>query len=112
MKSSLPLQEDQKLSVTYRVESGCLGPQGESLVSDFCIFAQSKLQSLDSDYVTWNVMPRSDKTLPEMQYSIVGKRMTHAQAEKYLKVFGKNLDEFECHMSDKLANLIDEFMSR
>jgi hypothetical protein len=111
MKNSLPLQEDKKLLVTYRVEPGCLGPEGENLISAFCDFAQSELRSLDSDYVVLNIVPRNDKALPEMQYNVVGKRMNHSQAEKYLAVFDKNLDEFEGHLIDKLTILIDEFMS-
>ncbi|MFT7561913.1 MAG: hypothetical protein ACI93R_003845 [Flavobacteriales bacterium] len=66
MKNSLPLPENKKLSVTYRVESGCLGPEGEARITEFCIFAQSELQSLDSDYVVWHIEPRADKLLPEM----------------------------------------------
>ena len=111
MKNSLPLPEDKKLSVTYRVEPGCLGPEGKSHVSEFCSFAQTELRTLDSDYVAWNIAPRSDKTLPEMQYNVVGKMMNHTQAEKYLAIFDKSLDEFEVHLADKLASLIDEFMS-
>lgn len=112
MSRVLPLQEDKKLSVTYRVESGCLGPEGETLVSDFCRFAQTKLQDQDSDYIIWNVEPREDKMLPEMQYNVVGKTMNHSQAEKYLALFDQSLDQFECHLSDNLTLIINEFMGR
>ena len=117
MNNSLPLPEDKKLSVTYRVEPGCLGPEGKTKIDEFCDFAQRELRSLDSDYVSsnyvfWIIVPRSDKTLPEMQYSVVGKRMNHSQAEKYLAVFDKSLDEFEGYLGDKLATLIDEFMGQ
>ena len=111
MKNSLPLQENRKLSVTYRVEAGCLGPDGKSHISEFCKFAQSALQTLDSDYIAWNIVHRKDKTLPEMQYNIFGKIMNHYQVEKYLAVLGKNLDEFEGHLSDQLTVLIHQFMS-
>ncbi len=110
IKNSLPLPNDKKLSVTYRVESGCLGPDGTDHVEKFCDFAQKSIQSLDSDYIAWNIVPRSDKNLPEMQYRAIGKKMNHAQADKYLAVFGKSLDEFEIHLSDKLAALINEYM--
>lgn len=110
MKVSLPLPESKKLTVTYRVESGCLGPEGKSKIVDFCQFAQKELEPLDSDYVHWNIVPREDKSLPEMQYNVVGKKMNHAQAEKYLAHFGKSLDEFESHLCEKLAVLIDAFM--
>ena len=45
-----------------------------------------------------------------MQYNIVGKGMTHTQAEKYLALFDKSLDEFESHLCERLATLIDDFM--
>jgi len=110
MKNSLPLQEDKKLSVTYRIEPGCLGPEGDSHVDEFCEFAKLKLQSLDSDYVIWKIKPRRDKTLAEMQYCVLGKKINHNQADQYLAVFNKSLDEFEGHLNDNLAALINEFM--
>lgn len=110
MNNSLPLQEDRKLAVTYRVEAGCLGPDGKNHIDEFCRYSQSKLQSLESDYIALNVVHRKDKLLPEMHYEVLGKIISHQQAEKYLAAFGKNLDDFECHLSDKLATLIDQFM--
>jgi len=110
MKKALSLPEDRKLSVTYRVEPGCLGPSGAGKIVQFCEYAQENIQSLDAGYIIWNIVPRHDKTLPEMQYNVVGKRMNHAQAEKYLAIFGKNLDEFDGHLVDKLAVFIDDFM--
>lgn len=112
MTTSLPLSGEMKLTVIFRVEPGCLGPQGASLVDEFCLFAQHHVESLDSDYVIWSIIPRNDKTLAEVQYSVRGKKMTHAQAEKYLSLFGKSLDEFESHLDDRLAELIDKFMAR
>jgi hypothetical protein len=38
------------------------------------------------------------------------KKMNHTQAEKYLAHFDKSLDEFESHLCEKLAVLIDDFM--
>ena len=106
MKNSLPLQDDRKLSVTYRVEAGCLGPEGTKHIAEGGKFSQLALQTLDSDYIVWNIVHRKDKTLPEMQYNVLGKVMNHYQAEKYLAIFGKSLDEFECHLSDRLTTLI------
>lgn len=107
----LPLHDDKKLAVTYRVEAGCLGPDGLNYISDFCNFAQSKLQTLDSDYIIWDIVHREDKTLPEMQYGLVGKIINAHKAENFLSVFGKTLDDFEYHLSDHLTTLIRQFMS-
>lgn len=111
MSNSLPLQEDRKLAVTYRVEAGCLGPEGKNHIDEFCKFSQSALHSLDSDYIAWNIVHRKNKELPEMEYQVLEKMISHQQAEKYLAVFGKSLDDFEGHLSDQLATLIDQFMS-
>ncbi|MFT5593938.1 MAG: hypothetical protein ACI8SR_002325 [Oceanicoccus sp.] len=110
MKSAAPLADEQKLSVIYRVEPGCLGPQGASLVDDFCRFAQSQLQIQNSNYINCMIVPRTDKASPEMQYNVVGKKINFSQAEKYLALFDKNLDEFEGHLSEQLTNLINQFM--
>ncbi|MFT5757947.1 MAG: hypothetical protein ACI9LM_002684 [Alteromonadaceae bacterium] len=111
MTNLLPLHEDKKLSITYRVEAGCLGPDGLNYIADFCKFSQAKLQTLDSDYIAWNIVHREDKTLPEMQYNLAGKIINSYQADKYLSVFGKTLDDFECNLNDHLTTLIHQFMS-
>jgi hypothetical protein len=112
MKKLLPLHDDKKLYVTYRVEAGCLGPDGLNYIADFCKFAQSELQTLDSDYIVWNIIHREDKTLPEMQFNLLGKMIKDDKAEKYLSVFGKTLDDFECHLSEHLTTLINQFLNR
>lgn len=109
MSAPSSLTREQKLSVTYRVEPGCLGPTGADHVEAFCAYAQSQMQTLDAAYIYWNIVPRFDKSLPEMAYQVLGKRMTHQQAEKYLGYFGKSLDELEGHLSDKLADLINNY---
>jgi len=109
MTASSSLTREQKLSVTYRVEPGCLGPTGADHIEAFCTYAQNQMQTIDAGYVDWNIIPRFDKALPEMAYQVLGKRMTHQQAEKYLAYFGKSLDEFEGHLTDKLAELISSY---
>lgn len=111
MTNLLPLHEDKKLAVTYRVEAGCLGPEGLNYISEFCNFAQSVLETSDSDYIAWNIVHREDKTLPEMQYGLFGKTINSLKAEKYLSVFGKTLDDFEYDLSEHLTTLIRQFMS-
>ncbi len=112
MKTSPSLPKEKKLSVTYRVEPGCLGPDGVKHIDEFCQYAQDNLLKLDSDYIVWNIVPRNDKTLPETQFNIVGKRMNHSQAEKYLANYGLPLDDFENHLAEKLAEFVDVFMKQ
>ena len=106
MSLNLPLPEDKKLAVTYRVEPGCLGPQGVNFIEGFCQFAEQNVQDLDSDFIHWNIIPRHDKTLSEMGYSVCAKQLTHKQADQYLQIFGKTLEEFEDHIQDECVALI------
>lgn len=110
MNIKLPLKEEQKLSVLYRIEAGCLGPDGEDHIDEFCMFGQPQVAPIDIDFVLWKLVPRQDKMLPEMHYSINGKVLDHVKAEKYLSLFGKNLDTFEEHLHDKLAQIIDDYL--
>ena len=110
IKIKLPLDQEKKLTVIFRVEPGCLGPQGKSLVDKFCEYAQAKIDSVDAEYISWIIQARHDKSLPEMEYRINNKKLTHDKAEKYLSFLNKELDIFEGHLHDNLATYIDEFM--
>ena len=110
MKNALPLPENKKLSVTYRIEPGCLGPEGGSHVVAFCDFAQEAFQSVNASYIHWIIVPRDDKSLPEMSYSAIGKRMNHSQADKYLALFDQSLDAFEMNLGIKMAAVINQYM--
>lgn len=110
MKFDLPLPQDKKLTVIFRIEPGCLGPDGESHIDDFCNFAQKEVESIDADFVHWILTPRKDKNLPEMQYQVSNKILTHDKADRYLDVFEKSLDEFEAHLHDGVTHLIDQYL--
>ena len=47
-----------------------------------------------------------------MQFNVLGKAMNHDKAEKYLKIFDKSLNEFEAHLGEKMAELIDQYFDR
>lgn len=112
MQTSLPLPLYKKLTVTFRVEPGCLGPDGVEHIEAFCKFAKQQVANLDNEFIRWVIVPRFDKTLPETEYKTNNKRLDHAKAEKYLKVFDKDLEQFEEHLQDKLALLIDHYLGR
>jgi len=110
MKDNLPLPQDKKLTVLFRVEAGLLGPKGAEHVEAFSKFAENKLMSLDSDYIHWEMVPKYDKSIPEMEYMINGKKLSHDKAAKYLEVFEQDLDEFEQHLASSISRLIEEFL--
>jgi len=112
MNFDLPLPLYKKLTVTFRVEPGCLGPDGIEHIESFCKYAKKEVANLDSDFVRWVITPRFDKSLPETEYKTNNKRLDHDKAQKYLGVFAKNLDEFEEHLQEKLAELIELYLGR
>ena len=105
-----PLPEPRKICITFRVEPGCLGPEGIHHVDQFCVFAQDRFAHVDAEFVRWQITPRHDKALAETEYGVAGKRITNAQADRYAQALGHSLDELEDHLHTTLANLIDEFM--
>jgi hypothetical protein len=110
MKNNLPLVAEKKLTVLFRLEPGCLGPEGESHIEKFCQLAQSEFASLFSDFVHWDIIPRNDKTLPEMQYMIGGRKLSQDKATKFLALFDVNLPEFEQELHKNLALCIDRYL--
>lgn len=110
MNNKAVLQDSHKLTVLCRIEPGCLGPDGADLIDDFCRYAQSRVQSIDAAFVIWKLVARHDKTLPEMQYSISGKNLDNARAERYLAHFNQQLADFEDHFHNRLAELIDDYL--
>ena len=63
MKDNLPLPEEKKLTVLFRLEPGCLGPKGVEHIDNFCQLAQKEFKSFHSDFVQWTIVPRIDKSL-------------------------------------------------
>lgn len=106
------ISNEKKLTVVYRIEAGCLGPTGNELVEDFCIFAQQKFEPVDAKIINWIITPRFDKELPELQYKIQDKLLTAEHAKKYLSMFDKDINEFEEHMEETLVESIEQFMDR
>lgn len=111
MNSSLPLPQEKKLTVLFRVEAGCLGPNGEAHVDRFCDFAQAEVANLEAEFIHWEIVPRSDKSKPEMEYRIGGRSLNHDMARRYLDAFEQNLDEFEEHLNERILHLIERYQA-
>jgi hypothetical protein len=109
MQNTKALDNNTKLEIIYRVESGCLGPVGHTHIDKFCEYAQKNIENKSSHFIRLTIMPRHDKSLPEMQFKVLSKKVSHAQAEKYLSYFGQSLDSIECDLSDQLTLLIKRY---
>lgn len=110
MPSSIP--KSKRLIVIFRIEPGCLGPDGADHIEDFCEFARDKIQSQNQEILHWVLIPRYDKSLPELEYQIASKKLTETQAWAYLSAVEQRPEEFEDWLHQKLADFVDEYFSR
>jgi len=101
---------DDKLIIECRIEGGCLGPSGADHVDAFCEFATLALADLNTDKMTCYVTPRENSSQQEFQYKLIGKKLSHQQANRYLVALGIEITEFEHRIEDRLLELIEQFM--
>ena len=102
----------KKLSVLCRVEPGCLGPDGREHIEAFCTLAQQAMKHFAVDLVTWTLVRRYDKTMPEMEYTVDHKNLSRSQVSQYFNTLGQDLDTFEEVFNDKLTAFINLYLAR
>ncbi|QYJ84540.1 hypothetical protein K0I73_09600 [Shewanella mesophila] len=105
------LDNDKKLVILCRIEPGCLGPDGIDHIADFCRYANQALKGEGNHFVKWLPLPRYDKSLAEIEYSVGDKGLSRAQATAYLQVFNRDLAQFEEQFHDLLALMINRYLS-
>ena len=112
MSELATVAREKQLIVMARVEPGSLGPDGMERVESFCRFANQRLShSPVNHFSRWRVIPRYDKTLPEIEYFIADKKLNPLQVGKYLSCFQSNLDHFEEQFYLSLTDLIEQYLS-
>ncbi|XOV77346.1 MAG: hypothetical protein ACFHVJ_10320 [Aestuariibacter sp.] len=109
MNVATSLPQDKKLHVLFRVEPGCMGPAGLDHIQEFIKFAQDEVERFHPEFVHWEIVARMNKKLPEMQYKVGNKNLTHDKAARYLDHFDQCLDDFEEELHDLIAELVDKF---
>jgi hypothetical protein len=105
-------QKTPAMIVVYRVESGCLGPDGEQLVETFCSKANSRFRDIGAGVVHFLILPRRDKSQPEIQYRIMDKNVPRDKADMYLCKHEIDIEDFEEEITDRIALVIEEFFGR
>lgn len=104
------MTQTNNVDVTVRVEPGSLGPDGKDHVEMYCRFAQKAFNKYEAKYANWQIIPRYDKALPELEMSLANKKLTPSQSNKYLELFDESLDEFEERVMEFISNLIDKYL--
>ncbi|QEP43300.1 hypothetical protein D5085_09310 [Ectothiorhodospiraceae bacterium BW-2] len=101
------------LTILFRVEPGCLGPEGQDHIENFCRFASEAFNQTETAWLQWQITPRYDKSLPELQYKIGRKLLSQSQAAQYLQQLIKgDLERFEDAIQNRLTQLTFEFQQR
>lgn len=96
----------------FRIEPGCLGPEGISHADKFCVMAATELRAASPHFIKWQVEPRHNKQLPEMDFAINGRALNRELAARYFEHFDKDLEQFELDIFDHLPELIDHYFGR
>lgn len=106
----MQISDERKIRLMYRVEPGCLGPDGANHIEDFCRFANKHIKS--PYYGLFVFLPRYDKQKDERQYSVNSRNLSQVQAKAYLNHFDINIDNFEEQLDELLAKAIDLYFKR
>lgn len=106
-------QAGQKLTVVFRVEPGCLGPDGKQYIEDFCELAVQVFARIDPELLDWDIVPRYDKTMPELQFKLGDRQLSSSQAERLLQQTKSfSMTQFEEQVNALLTKLIDHHLDR
>lgn len=101
-----------KATILVRIEPGCLGPTGADYIEEFCAFAGPVFTKINAAFLNWQLTPRYDKSLPEIQYHINGRPLSNEKAKQYLAAFHCDIANIEEDISAKLSICIDKFFER
>jgi hypothetical protein len=104
------MNKDMRIQLLYRVEPGCLGPDGIDQIEAFCQFAAEKIPP--PNYAIFSFTPRYDKLLDEKEYSLMNRKISDAQVTNYFEKIDKPLDEFESQVDELIAFAVDAFFNR
>ncbi len=100
------------IEATYRLEPGCLGPDGAQYITEFCQFAQPLVSAHAPAFMQWVLTPRFDKTLPELQFSLAGRVLSDSQAERLCSSYQTDADTLVEELNHHLMLLIDQYFGR
>ena len=104
--------DNVRIIVLYRVEPGCLGPDGKFFIEDFCAYANDAFKNVQQEHINWLFVPRHDKSLPEIQYQYKERNLSREMAQKLFSVKAIDIDEFEDLLNDQIPEMIDKFLER
>ncbi|MDO2947505.1 hypothetical protein [Aeromonas simiae] len=100
-----------KLTLLFRIEPGCLGPDGPQHIAPFCTLAMQLFPRLEPDRVQWQIVPRHDKRLDELEFHLASRRLSEEQASQYLAQTGVSLPQLRERIDETLARLVERYLA-
>ena len=100
----------KRLTIQIRIEPGCLGPDGKAHIDTFCAAASRIFAAIEPERVSWVLLPRHVKLLPEQAYFIDGRTLSEAQANLLLQRMGLTLTTLQEHSDAVLAQLVERYL--
>lgn len=106
------LPPETQLTILYTVEPGCLGPQGDQLIDQFCKFIAEKLNSTFGENCLWIIQYKTHLSAHHIDYQIDNKRLNREQAKQFLHASQKDIEHFENDVDELVVEYIEEFLGR
>ena len=112
MSSEAIVSNENRLTIVFRVEPGCLGPDGKQYIDEFCALVQRAFAQKTVGSVSWEIIPRYDKQLPETEYRLGERGFSRDKAQRFLAACGKDLDTLENKLNLALPRMIEQYLAR
>ncbi len=112
MSADVTPSSENKLTLVFRIEPGCLGPDGRDYIDEFCQLVQKAVEQTHQRMVELEIIPRFDKQLPETEYRLGERGLSREKAARYLSAGGEDLDLLEARLNNSLPSLIDHYLAR
>ena len=58
MSSDAIASDENRLTIVFRLEPGCLGPDGRQYIDEFCVLVQHAFAKKTIGIVNWEIIPR------------------------------------------------------
>lgn len=104
------MEQELDLSLIVRVEPGSLGPDGLNHVESFCVVAEKVFSKVEFANLTFKIVPRYDKTLPELELLMNQLTLPHQRAVMVLDKLNLTYELIEEEVMEHISKLIDRFL--
>ncbi|GHB60628.1 hypothetical protein GCM10008107_07340 [Psychrosphaera saromensis] len=104
------MSQDLDLKLIVRVEPGSLGPDGLDHVEAFCEVANKVFSKVDYIQLSFTIVPRYDKALPELELLMNDVTLPEQRATLLLDKLHVTFDQVEEEVMERISKLIDRFL--